>query len=155
LCADTLGGHEVNLRHRISQLLLPLHSWFVIHRGGSSCQCPGVSCTGHTSSAIPPGLRVLRRSASVNLTQNASSLMPPPDAFPSIARTKDRPRGRSDHSPCLSVRSVAQPLMYSASAGNAADMEVGEGDDEGLRYVYRSPSRQRFGIFCTGKRQHN
>ena len=60
---------------RIGQLLLPLHSWFVIHRG-SSCQCPGVSCAGHTSSALPPGLRVLRRSASVNLTQNASSLMP-------------------------------------------------------------------------------
>jgi len=61
---------------RIGQLLLPLHSWFVIHRGGTSCQCPGVSCAGHTSSALPPGLRVLRRSASVNLTQNASSLMP-------------------------------------------------------------------------------
>lgn len=61
---------------RIGQLLLPLHSWFVIHRGGSSCQCPGVSCAGHTSSALPPGLRVLRRSASVNLTQNPSSLMP-------------------------------------------------------------------------------
>jgi len=61
---------------RIGQLLLPLHSWFVIHREGSSCQCPGVSCAGHTFSAIPPGLRVLRRSASANLTQNVSSLMP-------------------------------------------------------------------------------